>query len=131
MTISPWTLYWINRLDTLDHILIGLTFICFAVCFITILVVNEPGRNYEPRMKIPVKTFSIFLPLAAILILVNCFLPSTKEMYAIYTIPKVINHPKVQETIQAIPDITADTMKLTQRWLKDKLNAPIPEEPKK
>lgn len=101
------------------------------VCFITFMVVNEPSRNYEAHVQIPVKTLSILLPLAVISILTNCFLPSTKEMYVLYTIPKVINHPKVQETIQAIPDITADTMKLTQMWLKDKLNAPIPEEPKK
>lgn len=120
MNISPWTLYWINRLDTATFILIAITIICLLACLVAFLIVNDQNYGREPVF--PVKTFSILIPLAVISILTNCFLPSTKEMYALYTIPKVINHPKVQETIQAIPDITADTMKMTHKWIKDKLN---------
>ena len=124
MNISPWTLYWINRLDTATFILITITIICLLACLVAFLILND--NNYcSDTVRFPVKTFSILIPLAVILILINCFLPSTKEMYAIYTIPKVINHPKVQETIQAIPDITADTMKMTHKWIKDKLNETV------
>lgn len=122
MNISPWTLYWINRLDTATIILTAIAIICLVACCVTFMVLNE-GCGYT--VKFPVKTFSILLPLAVISILANCFLPSTKEMYAIYTIPKVINHPKVQETIMTIPDMTSDTMKLTHKWIKDKLNETI------
>jgi hypothetical protein len=124
MNISPWTLYWINRLDTATHILIAITIICLVACFITFLILNDTHYSGDP-VKFPVKTFSILIPLAVISILTNCFLPSTKEMYALYTIPKVINHPKIQETIKTIPDITADTMKMTHKWIKDKLNETV------
>ena len=124
MNISPWTLYWINRLDTATHILIAITIICLVAAFITFLIMNDTNFCGD-RVKIPVKAFSILIPLAVISILVNCFLPSTKEMYALYAIPKVINHPKVQETIKTIPDIASDTMKLTHRWIKDKLNETV------
>jgi len=124
MNISPWTLYWINRLDTATHILIAITIICLVACLVAFLIVNDNSYCTDP-VKFPVKTFSILIPLAVISILTNCFLPSTKEMYALYTIPKVINHPKIQETIKTIPDITADTMKMTHKWIKDKLNETV------
>ena len=86
MNISPWTVYWITRLD----IILGIS--AFLMCVLAVIFVVwliEAGERIVPAMKF------LLIPFILLLIILTC-LPSTKDMAAIIIIPKIVNSEKVE-----------------------------------
>ena len=48
------------------------------------------------------------------------FLPSTKQMAAIYVVPAIVNNEKVQNISNKSLDISNQLLDLTKEYLKDK-----------
>lgn len=109
MTLSPWMLYWIMRLDDFCTFL-TMTFVLSALVTI-VLFFRAIGFPDEPEW-FPDKSrvFFKFLALTMGLMLFGSFLPSSKEMAAILVVPKIVNNQKVQ----AIPSKILD---LANAWL--------------
>ena len=86
MNISPWTIYWITRLD----IILGISCILiFAVVLTFCIWMCETRQRIVPAMKY------LLIPFIPASIILTC-LPSTKEMAAIIIIPKIVNSEKIE-----------------------------------
>lgn len=86
MNISPWTIYWITRLD----IILGINVVLMCTLMITFIIwIFEAGQRIVPAMKF------LLIPFIPSFIILTC-LPSTKEMAAILIIPKIVNSEKVE-----------------------------------
>lgn len=105
MMITPWTVYWITILDSLSC---GL--FIFGVMGIAIgfggYSLSENYRTDKPKNP----KFFRFVYFGIFLLVVDMFLPATKDMAAILVIPKIANNQKVQ----AIPSKILD---LATEWL--------------
>lgn len=98
MNISPWTIYWITRLDiilVISTFLMGTLLITFIVWFF------EAGQRIVPAMKF------LLIPFIPLTIILTC-LPSTKEMTAIIIIPKIVNSEKVERVGNYLYDTAID-----------------------
>lgn len=86
MNITPWTIYWITRLD----VIIGISVLLLTAVLITFVIWTfEAGQRIVPAMKF------LLIPFIPLMLIVTC-LPSTKEMAAIIIIPKIVNSEKVE-----------------------------------
>jgi hypothetical protein len=113
--ITSWDIYWITRLDQIQCIFIFLYFAFIASGFIggIFSVASEVWEEtYWTRAKSAWTRWAVGF---FILIVVSFFTPSTKEMVAIYMIPKVANN----EQIQKLPDDTAKFLNAQlELWIK-------------
>lgn len=86
MDISPWTIYWITRLD----VILGISVVLMCTLMIVFIIwIFEAGQRLVPAMKF------LLIPFIPSFIILTC-LPSTKEMAAILIIPKIVNSEKVE-----------------------------------
>lgn len=106
MNITPWTIYWITRLD----VIIGISVLLLTAVLITFAIWTfEAGQRIVPAMKF------LLIPFIPLMLIVTC-LPSTKEMAAIILIPKIANSEKVERVSDYIYDAAIE-------WLYDCSNA--------
>lgn len=117
--ITSSTIYWLTRLTYFNNLLIFLIFLFAFICIIcgVIAASNDPdlGAHGTKAATVVSIYFCIFSFISA---LGACFVPTTKEMAAIYIIPKIANNKDVGE----IPANTAKLLntKLTE-WISDNL----------
>lgn len=117
-------IYWFTRLDHLHIFCNGLSSICCVLLFISLIAVSftwfiKTISIDENNAKLFSSIFnSMKKALVAICIACfsfNCliaFLPTTKEMAAIYVIPKIANNESLQS-------IGSEMMDLAKEWLKE------------
>ena len=128
--------YWFTRLNHLHHFAGGLTFLLglialasgigIIVCYsIKCVASTETPTSYQPQealdktvntMQVVYKKLSkIFIICAISCVSMNAtmtFVPTTKEMAAIYVIPKIANNEQLQ-------NIGNEIMELATEWLKE------------
>ena len=110
MEITSAMVYWITRFDALNHFV---TFIAVMVGIIIAVIIIIPyfiidqywdvqiGSYYKK-----VKNYLIAFTTSLIfLILLSIFLPSSKELTAMYFIPKIANNEKIDEIVMKISDV--------------------------
>lgn len=114
--MSPWTVYWITRLDSMS--------VLFTVIFLTLLIVGgvvllvgtieTDGQwiKVPGLRKFAIIGVSIFLFAG----LGSMLLPSTKEAIAIYALPKIVNNEQVQQIPENAVNLINEQMKA---WLDD------------
>lgn len=110
MEITPELIYWITRLDGLKKFFDGFGFVVFAIGFILSVlgIGNVLAENKSKKWLL-----SLLIPLiGAFFIFVSTFIPTTKEMAAIYIIPSVANN----ESVQAIPN---SILNLANEWMEE------------
>lgn len=97
-------IYWFVTLPKLSQGVGGFLLFCGILAIMAILIVwgSNQGESYGAKMKWETvkKQFSISVLTTIIGGLLLTFIPTTKELVAIYTIPKVVNN----EQVQAIPE---------------------------
>ena len=119
--ITPMQMYWLLKLDDIG---VGCsTFIVFLVavaivCFVLFGFARED--NNEKEQKILLKSVCLALIGASLLGVVKTFLPTTKQMAAIYVVPAIMNNEKIQQIGNDTLDITNQLLALTKEYLKDK-----------
>ena len=114
MTIDPWTLYWITRLDYVPHFLTFIIIMFVVLMFGSILYgcyQCENGQKWPRR-----STFGMFSSIvgASLMMIVMCLTPTTKEMGAILIVPTVVNNENVQEEV-------GELYKLAKDWLENQI----------
>lgn len=108
MNITPWTIYWITRLDEIGCVLTVLAFfVGFYVLFMLMSTIGFP--NDEPQWKKErAKYFFYGVTVFFALLFGNALIPSTKDMAAIIVIPKIVNNKQVAELPSKIVDLATD-----------------------
>lgn len=118
--ITSWDIYWVTRLDAVCGfievvlILVGILFLVSPLIFMAFDDGSLDIKYFWRGLKICVVTVLFFL-------FAGIFIPSTKEVAAIYLIPKIANN----EQVQKIPDNAAKLLNAKlEEWidgtLKDK-----------
>lgn len=100
--LSPWTIYWIMRLDTIIDVAQTIGIIAGVIGSFTLFayVTVPDGDDVGAAIKRTCgKMSAVCLPLVAITTLLYTFTPKTSDMAVIYVVPKVVNSQLVQETI--------------------------------
>lgn len=103
--ISPWTVYWITRLDSIQSFFVIVAILStIAAAIYTLANVIELER-YPPRLGAIVAFVGLFAAGATLT-------PTTKQACAIYLIPKIANNESVQE-------VGGDLKALAREWLEE------------
>lgn len=113
MTITPATMYWLTRLDSINGLCCFILFACVVGVCITAIQwgVNEPIDEEQELYK---KWFKRETIIAIICSLVLTFLPSSKEMAMIYVVPHLAESQVVK---QDIPEVYELGVKALKDWL--------------
>ena len=91
--MTAWDIYWITRLDGIQvfSVLAVIALVMLLALFLIVGVVEEEHwLHYKKEVAITTSLLLIFL-------MFTLFIPSTKEMAAIYVIPKIVNNAQVQQ----------------------------------
>ncbi len=95
--MSHWLVYWILMLDNINSVIGGgliLTILIAMIGFYLIVDSDDEKpqdiRNLKRLARILIVPFIIFL-------LASVFLPNTKQMAAIYLIPKIVANKDIQQ----------------------------------
>lgn len=103
--ISPWTVYWITRLDSIQSLFALVAILSMiAATLYTLFNLIELERR-PPRLGAIIAFVVLFIVGATLT-------PTTKEACAIYLIPKIVNNESVQE-------IGVDIKTLARDWLEE------------
>ena len=114
--ITTEMIYWLVMLDNITKAIFVLACVIGLGLFIYTAAIADGGYDLHPIWYPFMWMIEIMLILAAI------FVPNSKQMAAIYIIPRVVNN----ERIQAIGDKTLDAgdkvLALAQQYIEEKLN---------
>ena len=123
--MTGWEIYWITRLDGI-RILAGVSIIVIFAISVIYMIFKDDEYRYGKKEKEYTaflwKYLKKILPVFMIPILLLVLTPTTKEMFAIKILPKIINNEKLQE----LPELGLDYMK---QWLKEQTEELEDEEP--
>lgn len=118
--ITPMQMYWLLKLDDIINISLAifvLTFVGFVICLIGDIIYK--GEKYFECEYNKFKTgrnilFWFVLFFGSIIM----FVPSTKQMEAIYVVPAIVNNERVQNIGNKTLDVSEDLLKLTEQYLQ-------------
>lgn len=93
--ITSTQLYWLTRLDNINHILIALLIMSIVATIASATAICTSDKDENAR-----EVARMFNPMFAsmwLFALAVAFTPTTKEMAAILVIPQIANNEKIQE----------------------------------
>ena len=102
MTVTPWQIYLITRLDSLNTVLAELLAVSLVVLTVGIaFILNEDAIDDKAMVWVR-RTVAVSGVLAPLLMLSLVFIPTSKEAAAMLAIPKVVNSTLVREDIPEV-----------------------------
>jgi NADH:ubiquinone oxidoreductase subunit 6 (subunit J) len=114
--ITTAQMYWLTRLSPLGNGLMVIT-ILLLICAVGFLIIGCIMQDdlyndctHETGMKF-IKISPPMAVIAVVLLLVNCLLPTTREMAAIIIVPRIANSEKVQTVGNQLYDLAVAWMK--------------------
>lgn len=122
--LTSMDMYWLTRLDSLNTwlgtvvVMAGLASVV-SVLMAIVATFREDDSAFDLR-RIAKYIVGVFFVLGTI----SVFVPTTKEMVAIYVVPAIANN----EQVRSIPDTA---LKLADEYLKQKLDELVGEKHKK
>lgn len=111
MNITPWTIYWITRLDGLGFICGAILTACVFASTLGYIVVDAYSR-FGDELKNMKKVWRVSVPVGALVLLISTFIPTTKEAVAMIVVPKILENEKVQK----LPD---NFLNLANEWMEE------------
>ena len=115
--ITPSTIYWLTRLDTVNTLGIILTVFGGTFSIAAWIAISILALGYQEDMKkekaFMLKAARCITAIATIGIFIACFIPTTKEAAAIIVVPRIANSESVQQLGEGI-------VTLAQDWLKER-----------
>ena len=120
--ITPMQMYWLLKLDdiiAISLVIFVLTFVGFVICLVG--AISHKGEKYFECEYNKFKTgrnilFWFVLFFGSIV----TFVPSTKQMAAIYVVPAIANNEKVQNIGNKTLDISNQLLDLTKEYFECK-----------
>ena len=120
--ITPMQMYWLLKLDDILAISLAifvLTFVGFVVCLVG--AISYKGEEYFEceynKFKIGRNILFWFVLFLGSIVM---FVPSTKQMAAIYVVPAIANNEKVQNIGNKTLDISNQLLDLTKEYFEGK-----------
>lgn len=105
-------LYWITRFDAIDKA--SMFFAIFSAIAVFVLLMAyftpDPDNDEEWIKKTVKKMLKIFAPIFFISCLLQIFVPTTKEAFAIWSIGGTIDYLKSNEKVTQLPDKCIDAL---------------------
>lgn len=118
--ITPMQMYWLLKLDDIIGISLAifvLTLLGFVICF-TGTVMCKGNEYYEDEYKKFKTGRNILFWFVLFFGSIVMFVPSTKQMAAIYVVPAIVNNERVQNIGNKTLDVSEDLLKLTEQYLQ-------------
>lgn len=115
--MTPMQMYWLLKLDDIcgfSILVLTVALLVFFFCTIGKLAFCDELCN----TKRITKTRNIALCVALFFGSIVTFVPSTKQMAAIYVVPAIVNNERVQNIGSKTLDISEDLLKLTEQYLQ-------------
>ena len=115
--ITTAQMYWLTRLSPLGNGLESIIILLFILAFVFLIAggimqddvcddcTHETGKTL-------IKTSPLLAVIAVVLLIVNCLLPTTREMAAILIVPRIVNNEKVQTVGNHLYDLAVE-------WLEE------------
>lgn len=116
--ITPMQMYWLLKLDDirmLCGVSVGIIAAVMLFSLLTYLNEEEDGIKKKAAVSFVCSIFGLGLSISAL-----TFLPSTKQMAAIYVVPAIANNEKIQQIGGKTLDISNQLLDLTKEYLKSK-----------
>ena len=108
MEITALDVYWVTALDGIRQALHTLT-VCFGLCGGVGLMLYAISGG---EVKIAGRFAAWLLPVAAVLLLAQSFIPSTRAAAAMVVLPAIVN----SEAVQTLP---AELTTLAKEWMQE------------
>lgn len=118
--ITPMQMYWLLKLDDILNIstlVFIISMFAFVLCFVVGKIYEDVGcyeDAYKKLRRVRNVSFWFVLFFGSIM----TFLPTTKQLAAIYVIPAIVNNERVQNIGNKTLDISEDLLKLTEQYLQ-------------
>ena len=105
-------LYWITRFDAIDKASMFFAIFSAIAVFVLLMAYFMPDPDYEGECSLkPIKKMlKIFAPIFFISCLLQIFVPTSKEAFAIWSIGGTIDYLKSNEKITQLPDKCIDAL---------------------
>lgn len=116
--ITPMQMYWLLKLDdigTLCSLSVGL--MVAVMVFSLLAYINEEEKSIKKKATVGFVCGFFGFGLFG---MVLTFLPSTKQMAAIYVVPAIANNEKIQQIGGKTLDISNQLLDLTKEYLESK-----------
>lgn len=105
MNVTPFAVYLISRLDTINILLIILTLVSFVICVLSVIIILVMTENegWESSVPTSIRRF-IKWPILALLAssILLILVPTTRDAAAMFVIPRIANSQTVNELGEAI-----------------------------
>lgn len=124
--ITKTMMYWIVMLDNFCIATIFIWIVCgaFAIVGLVKMINNYEYNSADKKDKDYSCGFlmlKIFGPVFVVSFLLSTFMPTSKQLAAIYVIPAIVNNEKVQDMGTKSLDIGVDLLDLTKQYLEEKI----------
>lgn len=115
--ITSSQIYWVTRLDSFNDALLIIGVIFGIICLIAgIFLAGTWGEPYGdtdlPKAK---RWFFRIFWIPILCIIISTFLPTTKEMAAIFILPKIMNSVSQNEELKKLPN---NILELANEWIE-------------
>jgi hypothetical protein len=111
--MTSWEIYWLTRLDAVNQLFFVGVLVSFGVGGLFLgIAANGYWEDNETAPKWVKAGFVQFPFVAALLLTIAAFIPTSKEMAAILVIPKIVNNEKLTQ----LPDRVLD---LANQWIEE------------
>lgn len=113
--ITPMQMYWLTRLTSLGNGLAFITCLFFIIAIAHLvagcIMQDDTFQDctHERGVKL-IKASPLLAVMAVVLLIVNCMLPTTREMAAILIVPRIVNNEKVQTVGNHLYDLAVEWM---------------------
>ena len=111
--ITTAQMYWLTRLDTLEVVGILLAVFGSLVALPLIVIYNACFQELTEHARHAMKTvLRVAVPAVLLGFAITIFVPNTKEMAAIWVVPKLVNNESVSEIADGIKTLAVE-------WLEE------------
>ena len=115
--ITPMQMYWLLKLDDIRVLCVLFVAVVIFATIISLGIYND--AKDEGTKKIAIAGFVLGLFCFGLFSGALTFLPSTKQMAAIYVVPAIANNEKIQQIGENTLDISNQLLDLTKDYLAE------------
>lgn len=95
--MSHWFVYWVLMLDNIGNLAQGGVILILIIAAISCYIIMESGGTTQQDIRSLKRLCKILIAPFIIFLMISVFIPTTKQMAAIYLIPKIVANKDIQQ----------------------------------